>query len=125
MIDETLVELRKTWRRQWGEYVQPALWLHQTTPDPRLPGKAAPFLLVFGRGCSTQIDATTPSPDDEGVEGLYDLIHDKSEALYLVRTFTTTCSIAMSRDDSDESTRTMESDALLPEPESNRVPWFW
>ena len=33
-IHETFVELCKSWLRRWDEYVQPALWLHRTTPDP-------------------------------------------------------------------------------------------
>ena len=41
-IHETLVELSKSWPRRWDEYVQPALWLHRTTPDPRLPSKTTP-----------------------------------------------------------------------------------
>ena len=61
-IHETLVELCKCWPRRWDEYVQPALWLHRTTPDPRLPGKAAPFSLLFGRDCRSQMDATSSSP---------------------------------------------------------------
>ena len=61
--------------------MQPALWLHPTTPDPRLPGKATPFHLLFGRDCRTQMDATSPSPDDEGMYGLRNLIADKSENL--------------------------------------------
>ena len=31
-IHEILVELPKCWPRRWDEYVQPALWLHRTTP---------------------------------------------------------------------------------------------
>ena len=80
-IHETLVELCKIWPRRWDGYLQPTLWLHQTTPDLRLPGKANSFLLLFGRDCRTQMDATTPIPDDEGTEGLYNLIADKSKAL--------------------------------------------
>ena len=80
-IHETIVELCKSWPRQYNEYVQPALWLHRTTPDPRLPGKTTPFSLLFGRDCRTQVDATSPSPDDEGIDGLHNLIVDKSENL--------------------------------------------
>ena len=80
-IHETLVELCKNWLRYCDEYVQPVLWLHRTTPDPRLPGEATPFLLLFGRDCRTQIDATSPSPDDERMEELHNLIADKSEDL--------------------------------------------
>ena len=78
-IHDTLVEVCKTWPHDGvSMYVQPASWLHRTTSDPRLPGKATPFLLLFGR--STQIDATSPSPDDEGIEVLYNLLVDKSKA---------------------------------------------
>ena len=84
-IQETLVELCKTWSRRWDEYVQPALWLHRTTPDPCLPAKATPFLLLFGRNCRTQMDATFPSPNGEGTDGLHNLIADKSENLRQVR----------------------------------------
>ena len=52
-IHKTLVELCKSWPRQWNKYMQPALWLHGTTPDPRLPGKTTPFRLLFGRDCRT------------------------------------------------------------------------
>ena len=67
------------------EYVQPALWLNRITPDPRLPGKATPFLLLSGRDCRTQMDATSPSPNDKGMEGLHNLIADKSENLRQVQ----------------------------------------
>ena len=80
-IHETLVELCKDWPRRWDEYVQPALWLHWTTPDPRLPGKATPFRLLIGRDYCTEMNATSPSPNDEGMDGLYNLIADKSENL--------------------------------------------
>ena len=79
------MELCKNWPRRCDEYVQPTLSLHRTAPDPRLPGKATLFLLLFGRDCRTQMDATTPSPDDEGMEGLHNLIADKSEALRQVQ----------------------------------------
>ena len=79
------MELCKSWARRWDEYVQPALWLHRTTPDPRLPGKAIPFRLLFGRDCRTQMDATSPSSDDEGMDGLHNLIADKSENLRQVQ----------------------------------------
>ena len=68
LFHETLQELCKSWPRRWDEYVQPALWLYRTNPDPRLPGKATPFRLLFGRDCRTQMDATSPSPDDDGME---------------------------------------------------------
>ena len=84
-IHETFVELCKFWPRRWNEYVQRALWLHRTAPNPRLPGKATPFLSLFGRNCRTQMDATSPSPDDEDMEGLYNLVADKSEALRQVQ----------------------------------------
>ena len=116
-IHEILVELCKSWPRRWDEYVQSALWLHRTTPDPRLPDKATPFRLLFGRDCRTQMDATSPSPDDEGIDGLHNLIADKTENLCKCRKFARTYSTAMSRDASDESTTTQGSDAPLPEPE--------
>ena len=84
-LHETLVELCKSWPRRWDEYVQPALWLHRTTPDPQLPGKATPLRLLFGRDCRTQIDATSPSPDNEGMVGLHNLAADQSESLRLIR----------------------------------------
>ena len=65
--------------------MQPALWLHRTTPDPRLPNKATPFCLLFGRDCRTQMDATSPSPDNENTDGLHNLIADKSENLRQVQ----------------------------------------
>ena len=71
----------ESWPRRWDEYVQPALWLHQTTLDPRLPSKATPFRLLLGRDCRTQMGATSPSPDDEGMDRLHNLIADESENL--------------------------------------------
>ena len=81
------MELCKSWPRRWDEYVQPALWLHRITLDSRLPGKATPFpfLLLFSRDCRTQMDATTPSPDDESMDGLHGLIADKSKNLHQVQ----------------------------------------
>ena len=61
--------------------MKPTLWLHRKTPVLRLPGKATPFLVLFGRDCPIQVDAITPSPDDEGMEELHNLVADKSEAL--------------------------------------------
>ena len=84
-IHETLVDLCKSWPRRWDECVQPALWLHQTAPDPRVPGTATPFRLLFRRDCRTQMDVTSPSPDDEGMDGLHNLIADKSENLRQVQ----------------------------------------
>ena len=57
-LHEALGELCKTWPRRWDEYVQPALWIHRTTPDLRLLGKPTPFRLFFGRDARTQLDAT-------------------------------------------------------------------
>ena len=58
--------------------MQPAPWLHRTTPDP-------PFILLFGRDSRTQMDVASPSPDDEDMERLHNLIADKSEALRQVQ----------------------------------------
>ena len=79
------MELCKNWSRRWDEHVQPTLWLHPTTPDPRLPGKATLFLLLFGRDCRTQMDAFLPSPDDEGMDGLHNFFADKSKNLRQVK----------------------------------------
>ena len=68
-IHETLVELCKNWPRRWDECVQSALWRHQTTSDPCLPGKATPFLSLFSHDCRTQMDAISVSAHDEGMEG--------------------------------------------------------
>ena len=62
----------------------PTLWLHRTTPDPWLPGKVTLFRLLFGQNCRTQMNATSPSPDDDGMDGLL-LIADKSENLRQVQ----------------------------------------
>ena len=43
------------------------------------------FRLLFGRDCRTQMDATSPSPDDEGMDGLHNFIADKSENLRRVQ----------------------------------------
>ena len=64
--------------------MQPTFWLNQMTLDPSLPGKANPFILLFGRDSRTQMGTTTPSLDDEGMEGLHNLIADKSKALQQV-----------------------------------------
>ena len=112
-IHESLVELCKNWPRRWDEYVQPALWLYRTTANPRLPGKVTPFLLLFGCDCRTQMDATLRIPDDEGMDGLHNLCADKSKAFVKCRKFGKTCSTAMTRDASDESTKTQGSDAPL------------
>ena len=50
------------------------------------------------------MDATSPSPDDEGMDGLRNLIADKSENFHQVHKFARTYSTAMSRDASDERT---------------------
>ena len=62
-LHEALRELCKTWPRRWDKYVQPALWIHRTTPDLRLPGKPTPFRLFFGRDAHTQLDPRHPEID--------------------------------------------------------------
>ena len=47
--------------------------------------QVTPFLLLFDRDCRTQMDATSPSPDDERMEGLHILTTNKSEALRQVQ----------------------------------------
>ena len=44
-LHEALGELCETWPRRWDEYVQPALWIQNTTPNLRLPGKPTPSRL--------------------------------------------------------------------------------
>ena len=44
-----------------------------------------PFRLLFGREYRTQMGATSPSPDDECMDGLHNLIADKSENLRQVQ----------------------------------------
>ena len=44
-----------------------------------MPGKGTPFLLLFGCDCRNQIDSTSPSLDDEGMDGLHNIIADKSK----------------------------------------------
>ena len=41
--------------------------------------------MLFGQDCSTQMDATSPSPDNESTDGLHNLIADKSENLCQVQ----------------------------------------
>ena len=79
------MELCKSWPRRWDEYAQPTLWLYRATPDPRLPGKVILFRLLFGRDCRSQMDVTSSSPDDEGMDGLHNIIADKSENLRQVQ----------------------------------------
>ena len=62
-LHEAPGELCKTWTCRWDEYVQPAVYIHRTTPDLRLPGKPTPFRLFFGRDVRTQLDATHPEID--------------------------------------------------------------
>ena len=44
-----------------------------------------PFCLLSGRDCRTQVDATSPSLDDEGMDGLHNLIADESGNLRQVQ----------------------------------------
>ena len=60
-------------------------YIERYTTHACLPGKATPFLLLFSRNCHTQMDATSPSPDNEGMEGFHDLIADKSKNLRQVQ----------------------------------------
>ena len=118
LFHETLQELCKSWPRRWDEYVQPALWLYRTNPDPRLPGKATPFRLLFGRDCRTQMDATSPSPDDDGMDWMDYITSSPTRVKTFVkcRKFAKTYSTAMGREASDESATTQGSDAPLPGP---------
>ena len=44
------------------------VWLHRTAPDPNRPGNVTPFRPLFGHDIPTQLDAATPTPDDENLE---------------------------------------------------------
>ena len=72
-LHEVLGKLCKTWPRRWDEYIQPALWIHRTTPVLRLPGKPTPFHLFFGRDARTQLDATHPEIDGGDFRGGMDI----------------------------------------------------
>ena len=79
-------KLCRTWPRGWDEYVQPALWIHRTTPDLRLPGKPTPFRLFFGRDAPTQLDATHPEIDGGDFRGgMHSYVADKRQAYKEVR----------------------------------------
>ena len=56
-LHEILTELYKMGPRRWDAYVQPALWLQQTTPEPKISDKAILFRLLFERDDRTQIGA--------------------------------------------------------------------
>ena len=85
-LHDVLGELCKTWPRRWDEYVQPALWIHRTTPDLRLPGKPTAFRLFFGRDTSTQLDATHPEIDGGDFRGgMHSYEADKCQAYKEVR----------------------------------------
>ncbi|CAM9478629.1 unnamed protein product, partial [Sphacelaria rigidula] len=55
-LHDVLAELCKQWSKWWDECVDPAVWVHRTTPDPSLPNNPTPFKLPFGRELRTQID---------------------------------------------------------------------
>ena len=87
-LHEALGELCKTWPRRWDEYLQPALWIHRTTPDLLLPGKPTPFRLFFGRDARTQLDATHPEiygGDFRG--GMHSYVADKRQAYKELRMY--------------------------------------
>ena len=85
-LHETLGELCKTWPRRWHEYVRPALWIHRTTPDLRLPGKPSSFRLFFGRDARTQLDATHPEIDGGDLRGgMHSYVVDKHQAYKEIR----------------------------------------
>ena len=80
-LQGVLAELCSKWSSRWDSFVQPALWLHRTTPDPRLPGSPTPFRLLFGRNVRTQIEAVSPELDGSDLmdTGLHSLIANKQE----------------------------------------------
>ena len=83
---EALGELCKTWLRRCDEYVQPALWIHRTSPDLCLPGKPTPFRLFFDRHARTQIDARHPDIDGGDFRGgMHSDVADKRQAYKEVR----------------------------------------
>ena len=85
-LHEALGELCKTWPRRWDEYVQPALWIHRTTPDLRLPANPTAFRFSFGRDARTQLDATQPEIDGGGFRsGMHSNVADKRQAYIEVR----------------------------------------
>ena len=80
-LQGVLAELCMKWPKRWDDYVQPALWLHRTSPDPRLPGSPTPFRLLFRRDVRTQIEAVSPDLDNSELmgTGLQSLIDNKEE----------------------------------------------
>ena len=115
-VHDTLVKICKKWPWRWDKYVQPALWLHLTTPGPNLPGKPTPFLLLFGRGCRTQMDATHQAPTTRAWKDYIITLLTRAKPFAKCRKSEKVRSIAMGSDGSDESTRTLGSDAALPGP---------
>lgn len=54
-LHEVLKKLYTAWSRRWNHYFPIAAWIHETTPDNKLPGNASPYRMLFGRNPRTQI----------------------------------------------------------------------
>lgn len=80
-IQGVLSKLWNHWPLRWDEYVQPVLWLHRTTSNPRLPGGPTHFRLLFGLVVRTQIEAISPQLHDSDLvgTGLHKFMADKRE----------------------------------------------
>ena len=102
-----------------GDGMNTCSWPSGCTGQPPTLGCQArpPPSAYDSADCRTQMDATSPSPDDEGMDGLHKLIAGKSKNLVECRKFAKPYSTAMSRDASNESATTRGADAPLSEPE--------
>ena len=115
-IHETLVELSKSLPGRWDEYVQQNLWLHRTTPDLGCQARPPPCAYY---SAETAVPRWTLPHQVPTARAWTDCITSSPTRVTFVkcRKFARTYSPAISRDASDESTTTQESDTPLPEPE--------
>lgn len=71
-LHDVLVELCKQWSERWDKYVDPAVWINRTTPDPPLPASPTQFNMHFGREPCTQLDIVSPEAESPPLNNMMD-----------------------------------------------------
>ena len=68
-LQEIITELCISWPNKWDDDVSVATSIYRMEPDDRLPNKASPYRMFFGREPRTPPDQLSPTLDNSGPPG--------------------------------------------------------